>query len=350
MQCPIFCHPCNTQVKRLPSLAERQAIDPALCRVVAVPSDETVVAGTTRRKGNTGVTVKTQSINGSFAHEVMGMRLWEPQSDDVVMTVRDLWARHGVLVFRRQSLSEQEYVDFCAWFGALEPPTRADWVSADHDKVVFVSNLRDFEGKEIGGLGSGEIDWHADQAYVPAPATGSFLYAAQTPKSGTPTYFANLRMAYADLSETTKMRIDTAEAVHSYAQRIATYVGKQPSEDEVRRRWPDVVHSLVHRDPVTGEGALYMDPLSMRAIIDWPQDEARRMLDDLLAHATQPQYVYRHAWQPGDLVMWDNGFMLHRRDPIGATHPRLLKRTTVVLPASRHIVPSGRLLEEARVL
>lgn len=294
--------------------------------------------------------LNTRRLNGSFAHEILGIRLWEPQPDRVVTALRDLWPRHGVLVFRRQSLSEQEYADFCAWFGPLEPPTRADWVSADHDKVVFISNLKDFEGNEIGGLGSGEIDWHADQAYVAAPATGSFLYAAQTPKSGTPTYFANLRLAYADLSDAVKARIETAEAVHSYAQRIATYVGKQPSEAEVRQRWPDVVHPLVHREPVTGEGALYMDPLSMRAIVGWPQAEARQMLDDLLAHATQPQYVYRHDWQPGDLVMWDNAFMLHRRDPVGATHPRLLKRTTVALSAGRHIVPSGRLLEAASAL
>jgi taurine dioxygenase len=158
-------------------------------------------------------------------------------------------------------------------------------------------------------------------------------------------FFANLRMANADLSDEIKAKIDSDEAVHSYARRLATYVGKQPSDEEVRRRWPDVVHPLVHRDPVTGEGALYMDPLSMRAIIGWPDDEARAMLDALLAHATQPKYVYKHSWQPGDLVMWDNGFMLHRRDPVGASNPRLLKRTTVALPAARHIVPSGRLLE-----
>ncbi len=82
--------------------------------------------------GNTGVTLETQSINGSFAHEIIGIRLWEPQSNEVVMTLRDLWARHGVLVFRRQSLSEQEYANFCEWFGPLQPPSRVDWVSADH--------------------------------------------------------------------------------------------------------------------------------------------------------------------------------------------------------------------------
>jgi taurine dioxygenase len=96
--------------------------------------------------------VKTRSLNGSFAQEVLSIRLWEPQSDEIVMTLRDLWARHGVLVFRRQSLSEQEYADFCQWFGPLEPPTRSDWVSADHDKIVYISNLKDFEGNEIGGL------------------------------------------------------------------------------------------------------------------------------------------------------------------------------------------------------
>ena len=176
------------------------------------------------------------------------------------------------------------------------------------------------------------------------PATGAIFHGVEVPPDGTPTYFANLRYAYRDLDPDIKQRIDGCNAVYDYVLRTAGYVGNQPDVEELRRRFPRVTHPLVNSDPVSGEKALYLDPATMAGIVDWPKGEAKETIDLLIAHATQVKYVYRHDWQIGDVVMWDNGQMLHRRDPLGNT-ARLMKRTTVRLPAEHHIVPEGANLD-----
>jgi alpha-ketoglutarate-dependent taurine dioxygenase len=288
----------------------------------------------------TNMEFDVRPIYGGFAREVVGLDLWKPLAGADVEALRRAWTAAGVLVFRRQSLSEDELAEFSGRFGALEVHPRADWNSRANPYILNLSNLRNFAGDEIGGLGAGEIDWHTDQSYKLRPGTGAVLYGVELPKGGTPTYFANLRLAYAALPDETKRRIDGARAVYDYALRTAGYSGKQPDPDEVRRRFPPVSHRLVNADPVTGERALYLDPLTMAGIVGWPEAEARATIDALARHATQARFVYRHDWRAGDVVMWDNGFMLHRREPVGDA-PRLLKRTTMALPPDRHIVPEG---------
>ena len=157
---------------------------------------------------------------------------------------------------------------------------------------------------------------------------------------------ANLRLAYDALSDNIKHKINDCQVVYDYVLRTSGYVGNQPQIDEIRRRFPRVVHPLVNVDPRTGQRALYMDPATMAGIVGWSDDEARGLIEQLIAHATEERFVYAHDWQTGDVVMWDNGFMLHRRDPLGSK-PRLMKRTTVQLPTDRHTVPAGSLYREA---
>lgn len=279
-----------------------------------------------------------------FACEVDGVELWQQFSDDQIEQIRALWRQHGVLVFRRQSLSEAELAAFSSRFGDLEEHPRADWNSRTDPRIVLLSNLRDFAGSEIGGLGDGEIAWHSDQSYKTAPGTGAILHAIEVPEGGAATYFANLRLAYAALSDTDKRRIDDCLAIYDYGRRAESYSGKQPDPADIRRRFPLVTHRLVYADPLSGARALYLDPLTIAGIVGWQADEARALLDALATHATQAEFVYRHEWRPGDVVMWDNAYLLHRRDPVGG-RPRLLKRTTIRLPADRHVNPLGALYE-----
>ena len=111
-----------------------------------------------------------------------------------------------------------------------------------------------------------------------------------------------------------------------------------PSE-EILARTPDVTHPLVHTHPTSGASTLYLDPSTMVGIEGMDEAEGRALLDELIEHATRPEFVYRHDWRPGDLIMWDNGFMLHRRDAFRTDQNRLLKRTTIRLSPDRHIIP-----------
>ena len=125
--------------------------------------------------------LQIQPLMGSFAREVLGLRLWEQPDSETVNQLRQLWAHHPVLVFRRQALAEHELADFSALFGPLERVVRTEWASPVVPEIGLISNLKDGQAKPIGGLGDGELQWHSDQSYMMNPATGAVLYAIELP-------------------------------------------------------------------------------------------------------------------------------------------------------------------------
>ncbi len=284
-------------------------------------------------------------IGGSFAREVVGIDCAAPLAPAAAQTLRETWSRHGVLVFRGQLLEEDALVRFSETFGEPDRIVREDWASKKQQAVIYISNLLDRNGTAIGGLGAGEITWHSDQSYQADPATGSFLYGVEIPKDHGATEFANLRLAYATLPERLKAQADRAWGVFSYAHRTAAYDESPEASAKARAKSPDVLHPLVNHHPVEGWRALYLDPGTMPGVEGLPDAEGRALIEELQAHATQPPYVYRHGWRMGDLVMWDNGFLLHRRGVLDPAQPRLLKRTTVRLSPKQYIVPPTRIPE-----
>jgi taurine dioxygenase len=289
-----------------------------------------------------------QTLGNSFAREITGIRLWEKQDVQTIEKLRALWAEHGILVFRRQSLSEDELANFCAQFGKLEFTVRRDWASAVRPEIGLISNLKSSEGKNIGGLGDGEVQWHSDQSYMVNPATGAGLYAVEIAHKGGTTMWANLAKAYAALPDDLRRRIEGKNAIFSYTKRLAGYQeADRMSPEEIRKLTPDVIHPLVQTHPVTGRKALYMDTTTMIGIVGMDDAAANALLDELAAFATRPEFVYEHLWQVGDLLLWDNGFLMHRREPFPASERRLMKRTTMILPRERHMVPDGELAAAA---
>lgn len=280
---------------------------------------------------------------GPFAYEVVGLQLWQELDQAVIDELDALWSQRGVLVFRRQALSERELINFSQRFGRLEHVVRRDWASAQQPAITRISNMRNEAGDLIGGLGSNELAWHSDQSYMADPATGSVLYMVEMPGVGGHTYWANLQLAYEALSDEVKAQIDDLHGVFSYSKRQAGYKEAKPLTDDIKQQTPGVIHPLVNRHPLSGQKSLYLDPSTTIGIDGMPEDEGQALLDSLNSHATQAPFVYRHEWQIGDLVMWDNGFLLHRRDPFDAAQNRLLKRTTINLSPARHIVPTSML-------
>jgi taurine dioxygenase len=290
-----------------------------------------------------------RSLNGSFGREVFGLRLWEPLDDRTVDQLRELWAHQPVLVFRRQALAEHELANFSALFGPLERVVRTEWASPVVPEVGLISNLKDGEARPIGGLGDGELQWHSDQSYMANPATGAMLYAVELPAEGGTTSWVDLAAAYAGLPDRLAGLIEGKYAVFSYVKRLAGYQGvDRVISEETKRKTPPVLHPLVHTHPVTGRKALYLDFTTTIGIDGMDDAAGSALLDEIYAFATQPRFVYRHDWQVGDVVMWDNGLTMHRREPFDPVARRLMKRTTIFLSRERHIVPEGALaIEEA---
>jgi taurine dioxygenase len=295
--------------------------------------------------------IEIQALDESFACEVVGLRLWEPHDDRTVDRLRQLWAHHPVLVVRRQALSEWELAEFSAFFGPLERVVRTEWASPVVPEVGLISNLKDGQANPIGGLGDGELQWHSDQSYMMNPATGAALYAVELPPEGGRTSWVDLAAAYAALPDRLKRLVEDRRAMFSYVKRLAGYQGVDRTiSAEASRKTPTVLHPLVHTHPVTGRKALYLDSTTTVGIEGVDVATGSALLDEIYAYATQPEFVYRHDWQVGDVVMWDNGSTMHRREPFDPKARRLMKRTTIFLSRERHIVPEGCLAtEEAMV-
>ena len=289
-------------------------------------------------KGKNKLEPMLRSINGQFAKEVLDFSSWSgPHCQDVAL-LRESLSNFGLLVLRRQSLNEAELVSFSAIFGEPEIIVRSDWASATHPEITRISNLRNAANEPIGGLGSGELNWHTDQSYMKTPATGAILHGIEVPENGPKTYWANLALAYSNLPELTKKRLEGKRGIFSYAKRVSGYDQEQTPE-EVRRKTPDVTHALVNEHPVTGLKALYLDPATTVGVEGMPNNEGIAFLNELAEHATSSEFVYEHEWQAGDIVVWDNAFLLHRRTAFGLGQNRLLKRTTIRLAADKHLLP-----------
>jgi alpha-ketoglutarate-dependent taurine dioxygenase len=291
--------------------------------------------------------LETRSLGDSFAREVVGLRLWEPLDDVTVEQLRNLWARHPVLVFRRQALAERELADFSALFGPLERVVRTEWASPVVPEVGLISNLKDGQAQPIGGLGDGELQWHSDQSYMMNPATGAALYGVELPPERGTTSWVDLAAAYAGLPDRLKRLVDGRQGVFSYVKRLAGYQGTdRVISSEAKRKTPPVLHPLVHTQPATGRKALYLDSTTTIGVAGMDEASGSALLDEIYGFATRPEFVYRHVWQVGDVVMWDNGSTMHRREPFEPTARRLMKRTTIFLSRERHIVPEGCLAAE----
>ena len=285
--------------------------------------------------------LQTLSLHKDFALEVPGVDLSRRLSNDLFAELDGLLAEHGVLVFRRQLLGEEDLVRFAAGFGELERTIYTKGVSPYHPEVIYISNLKYPDGGNLGLLGDQELDWHSDQTYRTRPATGSMLYGLEVTSSSGCTYWANQYLAYESLPGEVKRAIDGRSGVFSYAKRLEVFYPKEQKNDQdLKKRAPEsAAHPIVLVNPVTGRKALYADPVTLLEIQGLSTEENERLLAILAEHCAVPEAVYQHRWQQGDVVFWDNGCTLHRRDPIQADRARFMKRMTIYLRAERHCLP-----------
>ena len=170
--------------------------------------------------------------------------------------------------------------------------------------------------------------WHTDDSYMAVPCAATMLYGEVVPPKGGDTSFTNMHLAYEALADEFRARIAELKAVHTYqSRRNASPVPERTPEEEART--PPVTHPLVRTHPETGRKALYINPNRIDRIADLPLAEGDALLDALIAHATKPEFVHIHAWQPDDIVIWDNRCTMHRASPHEGDHPRRLLRILI---------------------
>ncbi len=244
------------------------------------------------------------------------------------------WLTYGVLRLRAQTLDIDELQAFSARFGPLEemplglmPEEKRRLIK--NRFVTIISNIIE-DGKPIGGLGSGESTWHSDMTYVETPPPASVLYAVEIPPEGGDTYFSDQHAAYQALPDALRDRIASLNIKHDAAHTSVGSLrpGYEPFDDP--REAPGAVHSIVKRHEESGLPCLYLGRREWAYVEGLSLEDSEALLDELWTYASDEQFVWQQTWEVGDLIIWDNRRVLHRRDEIDPTHRRLLRRCQVL--------------------
>jgi len=233
----------------------------------------------------------------------------------------------------RRYLSDPQLIAFSKNFGELDPPGPNPYgepFNKAHPELNVISNVIE-NGKPVGNLGDGEAVWHADMTYVDLPPKAAMLHALEVPPSeaGGNTYFANMFEAYETLPADMKKAADGKIAVHDASRNSAGVLRKGYKEITDVRETPGAHHPLVRTDPKSGRKALFLGRRPNAYVLGLEVVESEALLDALWAHATQPRFVMCHEWKLGDLLMWNNLSVLHRRDPFDPKTRRVMHRSQI---------------------
>lgn len=270
--------------------------------------------------------ISTRPLTDSFGVEIQGVDLNADIDEDTFAEIERHWYENGIALFRGQAFTEPAIINFCRRFGELEIHVREEYLDPHYPELLRVSNVVE-AGREVGILQDKELGWHHDQSYMKEPAIGSMLCAFTLPNWGGDTSFANLAVAYEALDDLAKARLDGRRVIHSYS--YFNGIWSVPTNDTQTNRTPDVSQPMVRTHPITGRKAIYVDPAMVPMIDGDDEEESRELLDELFEWIIKPEFVYRHQWQPGDAILWDNASTMHRRESFDPHSERLMKRTTI---------------------
>ncbi|MCC2955799.1 TauD/TfdA family dioxygenase [Massilia sp. IC2-477] len=269
--------------------------------------------------------------NQPLGAEVLGLDLARPLGDEDFRRLHRAHLDHHVLVFRDQSITPREQVTFSRRFGPLQIHVLRQFQLPEQEEVLVISNIRE-NGQPIG-LGDAGHFWHSDLSYKAVPSLGSMLHAQELPTEGGDTLFANQHAAYDALPERLKREIEDLRAEHSYLAKYEELRRRNPWRPKLTQEQIDevvpAVHKVVRTHPETGRRALFVSEHFTTRIVGLPEERSRELLDQLFAHSTRPEFVYRHQWQPKDMVFWDNRSLMHLATPFPQDQRRKLYRTTI---------------------
>lgn len=263
--------------------------------------------------------------------DIRGVDLSQPLDEPTFGRILDAWGQHLVLRFRGQRITDPQLERFSARLGVPDRAPRSAVIkerTVESDFVAVISNVLQ-NGKPIGGLGNFEALWHTDMSYNELPPMASALYALEIPHSGGETAFCNMYLAYETLPASLKARVDGLQCKHDASRDSTGAVRVGMPESTTPRDAPGAVHPLVRTHPVTGRNALFLGRRRNAYVVGLAPEESESLLDELWALATKPQFTWQQDWQVGDLILWDNRCVMHRRNSFDNSQRRIMHRTQI---------------------
>jgi taurine dioxygenase len=255
------------------------------------------------------MTITITELTAHTGTEVRGLDLREAIDSESRARLNQAFIERSVLVIRGQTLSSQQMLDAVRLFGEIFPQHNTRFSLPECPEIHYISNQESFpDGRRyIPGEG-----WHTDHSNDARPPKATVLHAVALPRTGGDTQFANMAAAYDALPDALSRRLGDLSAIHVYqSSHSERQLMALPSA--AKERVPNaVLHPIIRTHPETGRRSIYINPIRIEGILGLDHREALPLLGELLTHATAPRFEYRHRWEPGDLVMWDNRCVLHK--------------------------------------
>ncbi|MEX2450077.1 MAG: TauD/TfdA family dioxygenase [Rhodospirillales bacterium] len=252
---------------------------------------------------------------GPAGAEIAGIDVSAGLDDAAFALIETALHDHGVVFLRDQTISAEDHIAFTRRFGPIGTNTFAGYHAHPEfpDEMLVISNIK-VDGKYIGNPDAGHT-WHTDQSYTPRPPRATILHAIEIPerdgKSLGDTQYANAAAAYDALPADMKARLEGLKAIHRISSRKRGGDAPKKVEGELADKHPDVIHPVVRTHPFTGRKCLYVNTGECIGIVGMPEREALPLIEELFRQTVKPEFVYRHRWRSGDLIVWDNCMVQH---------------------------------------
>jgi taurine dioxygenase len=274
---------------------------------------------------DTQIACRTKPLKAGFGVEILDVDV-ATADGATLSSVVATFHHHGAIVLRNQKFTPKAQLAFTRRFGEPEENARKEYCDPDYPQVYILSNKM-VNGRPIGDPDAG-YGWHTDNSYSKLPALCTILHAIEVPPEGSDTQLSDLCAAWDALPAARQRELDGLVIHHSYA--ALAEKRKINLTDEMRRNYPDVYHPLVRRHAADGRKTLWVSTGTVRGVVGMPNPQGVDLIDELVAFATQEQFIYSHKWAVGDVLVWDNRCTLHRATPYDKTkYDRLVHRTWV---------------------
>lgn len=240
--------------------------------------------------------------------EIRGLDLTKAVPDEVRTRLNADLAEHHVLVIRDQKLAAAQFLEAGKLFGKIQKHQRKNQSTAEHPDVYEIRNMEIAPGQYIYQ----GPEFHTDHSNEAIPPKATMLHAISLPTKGGDTQFVDMHAAYDDLPEAMKLRIGGLKAVHVFNSKYAPRKMRPADAETLKHLSPPAAHPLVRTHPENGRKFLYINPCRIESIIGMSDQDSQALIGDLMKHATQLKYEYRHKWLYGDLVIWDDRSVIHK--------------------------------------
>jgi taurine dioxygenase len=269
------------------------------------------------------MTLGVKPLAPKIGAEITGVDLSRPLDEGAFHAIHAAWLKHQVLVFRHQTLSEEQQLIFGRRFGELQNVRSAPGLY-NNPYVLMVSNVVGPDGNK-GALPDGEMQFHSDQCYYELPGKATLLYSIEVPPSGGDTLFSSATAVYDSLPADMKKKLEGLMALNVY-----DYGGNPTARaKEIAPDAPQFAHPVVRIHDETGRKGLYVNRLMTDHIVGMARKASDDLLEYLFQQAEKPEFIYAHKWSVGELVMWDNRCTLHARTDFSPNTRRMLRRISI---------------------